>query len=64
MSLRDGPFGDIRVPLTWSAGAALVIAVIIACAILLGCAALYLEYCCRVPDAPDRDQRDESASLR
>ena len=35
MSLRDGPFGDIRVPLTWSAGAALVIAVIIACAILL-----------------------------
>ena len=36
MSLRDGPFGDIRVPLTWSAGAALVIAVIIASAILLG----------------------------
>ena len=35
MSLRNGPFGDIRVPLTWSAGAALVIAVIIACAILL-----------------------------
>ena len=35
MSLRDGPFGDIRVPLTWSAGAALVIAVIIASAILL-----------------------------
>jgi rod shape-determining protein MreC len=36
LSLRDGPFGDIRVPLTWSAGAALVIAVIIAGAILLG----------------------------
>jgi rod shape-determining protein MreC len=35
LSLRDGPFGDIRVPLTWSAGAALVIAVIIACALLL-----------------------------
>ena len=35
MSLRDGPFGDIKVPLTWSAGAALVIAVIIASAILL-----------------------------
>jgi rod shape-determining protein MreC len=35
LSLRDGPFGDIRVPLTWSAGAALVIAVIIAAAILL-----------------------------
>ncbi len=36
MSLRDGPFGDIKVPLTWSAGAALVIAVIIAAALLLG----------------------------
>jgi rod shape-determining protein MreC len=35
LSLRDGPFGDIRVPLTWSAGAALVIAVIIASALLL-----------------------------
>ena len=30
-------------------------------AILLICAALFLEYCCRVPDAPDRDQRDGSA---
>ena len=36
MSLRDGPFGDIRVPLTWSAGAALVIAAIIAAALLMG----------------------------
>ena len=36
MSLRDGPFGDIRVPLTWSAAAALVIAVIIAVALMLG----------------------------
>jgi rod shape-determining protein MreC len=36
LSLRDGPFGDIRVPLTWSAAAALVIAVIIAAALLLG----------------------------
>ena len=36
MSLRDGPFGDIRVPLTWSAAAALVIAIIIAGALLLG----------------------------
>ena len=26
-------------------------------AILLVCAALFLEYCCRVPDAPDRDQQ-------
>jgi rod shape-determining protein MreC len=34
LSLRDGPFGDIKVPLTWSAGAALVIAVIIAGALL------------------------------
>lgn len=36
MSLREGPFGDIRVPLTWSAGAALVIAAIIAAALLMG----------------------------
>lgn len=36
MSLRDGPLGDIKVPLTWSAAAALVIAVIIAGALLLG----------------------------
>jgi rod shape-determining protein MreC len=35
LSLRDGPFGDIRVPLTWSAGAALVIAIIIAAALLI-----------------------------
>ena len=35
MSLGDGPFGDIRVPLTWSAAAALVIAIIIAAALLM-----------------------------
>lgn len=35
MSLRDGPLGDIRVPLTWSAAAALVIAIILAGALLL-----------------------------
>jgi rod shape-determining protein MreC len=35
LSLREGPFGDIRVPLTWSAVAALVIAAIIASALLL-----------------------------
>jgi hypothetical protein len=23
---------------------------------VLACAALFLEYCCRVPDAPDRDE--------
>jgi rod shape-determining protein MreC len=36
LSLRDGPFGDIRVPLTWSAAAALVIAAIIASALMFG----------------------------
>jgi rod shape-determining protein MreC len=35
VSLREGPLGDIRVPLTWSAATALVIAVIIAAAFLL-----------------------------
>jgi rod shape-determining protein MreC len=35
LSLRDGPFGDIKVPLTWSAAAALVIATIIAAALLM-----------------------------
>ncbi len=34
MSLRDGPLGDIKVPLRWSATAAVVIAVIIAAALL------------------------------
>jgi hypothetical protein len=34
-----------------------------AAAVVLACAALYLEYCCRVPDAPDRDQSDERARL-
>ena len=38
-------------------------AVTMAAAVLLACAALYLEYCCRVPDAPDRDPTDESARL-
>ena len=33
-------------------------------AVLLVCAALYLENCCRVPDAPDGDQRDEAVSSR
>jgi rod shape-determining protein MreC len=35
LSLREGPFGDIRVPLTWSAAAALIIATIIAAALLM-----------------------------
>ncbi len=36
-------------------------AVTFAAAVVLACAALYLEYCCRVPNAPDRDQSDERA---
>jgi uncharacterized membrane protein YbhN (UPF0104 family) len=28
-------------------------------AVILACAAMFLEFCCRVPDAPDRDQRDD-----
>jgi Protein of unknown function (DUF3180) len=35
-----------------------------AAAVLLACGALYLEYCCRVPNAPDRDGADERAPLR
>jgi hypothetical protein len=38
-------------------------AVTLAAAVLLACAALYLEYCCRVPSAPDRDHSDERARL-
>ena len=38
-------------------------AVTFAAAVLFACAALYLEYCCRVPNAPDRDQSDERARL-
>ena len=33
-----------------------------AAAVLLACAALFLEYCCRVPEGPDRDQRDGPAA--
>ena len=43
---------------------ALTAVVTFVAAILLACAALFLEYCCRVPDTPDRDQRDESARSR
>ncbi len=35
-----------------------------ASAVVLACAALFLEYCCRVPDAPGRDQDDVSAPPR
>jgi hypothetical protein len=43
---------------------ALTAAVTFAAAVILACAALYLEYCCRVPKSPDRDQDDEPAPLR
>lgn len=33
-------------------------------AVVLACAALYLENCCRVPEDPDRDQHSASASSR
>jgi hypothetical protein len=42
---------------------ALTAAVTLASAVVLACAALYLEYCCRVPNAPDRDQADDPARL-
>ena len=42
---------------------ALTAAITLAAAVVLACAALYLEYCCRVPDRPDRDRADESARL-
>ena len=43
---------------------ALTAVVTFVAAVLLACAALYLENCCRVPDAPGRDQRDEASSSR
>ena len=36
MSLRDGPFQDLKVPLTWTAAIALVVAFVIGVALLLG----------------------------
>ena len=36
MSLRDGPFQDLKVPLTWTAAIALVVALVIGLALLLG----------------------------
>ena len=35
-----------------------------AAAVVLACAALYLEYCCRVPNQPDRDPDDVPATPR
>ena len=40
---------------------ALIAVVTFTAAILLICAALFLEFCCRVPEGPDREQRDGSA---
>jgi hypothetical protein len=40
---------------------AVTAAVTFAAGVVLACAALYLEYCCRVPNAPDHDQSDERA---
>ena len=42
---------------------AVTAAVMFGAAVLLACAALYLEYCCRVPNAPDRDQSDQPAPM-
>ncbi len=36
MSLRDGPFQDIKVPLTWTAAVAVVVTVVIGVALVLG----------------------------
>jgi hypothetical protein len=38
-------------------------AVTLVAAVLLACAGLYLEYCCRVPDTPDRHHSDDPARL-
>ena len=42
---------------------ALTAAVTLAAAVVLACAALYLEYCCRVPSTPDRDAAEDQARL-
>jgi hypothetical protein len=42
---------------------AVTAAITLAAAVLLACAALYLEHCCRVPNAPDPDRADQGARL-
>jgi uncharacterized protein DUF3180 len=42
---------------------AVTAAITLAASVVLSCAALYLEYCCRVPDIPDRDRTDQDARL-
>jgi hypothetical protein len=43
---------------------ALTAVITFAAAVVLACAALYLENCCRVPEDPDRDERSASATSR
>jgi hypothetical protein len=43
---------------------ALTAVVTFAAAVVLACAALYLENCCRVPADPDRDEREAPAASR
>ena len=43
---------------------ALTAVITFAAAVVLACAALYLENCCRVPEDPGRDERGASASSR
>jgi hypothetical protein len=43
---------------------ALTAVVTFAAAVVLACAALYLENCCRVPEDQDRDEREAPASSR
>jgi len=42
---------------------ALAAAVTLGSSVVLACGALYLEYCCRVPNVPDRDSRDDPARM-
>jgi Protein of unknown function (DUF3180) len=43
---------------------ALTAAVTLAAAVILACAALYLEYCCRVPGTAGHDRTEQGARLR
>ncbi len=35
MSFREGPFNDLKVPLTWTAAVVVVVAIVVAVALLL-----------------------------
>ncbi|HEY5409528.1 MAG TPA: rod shape-determining protein MreC, partial [Caulobacteraceae bacterium] len=35
MSFRDGPFNDLKVPLTWTAAVAVIVAIVVGVALLL-----------------------------